>query len=120
MHPAGYVSFGEDVLTAAKRELLEETGYLGSNFYLIDEYYPSIGFCDEKISVVLATGCKYVQDQDLDSDEFVKYFMVKIDDFKYLFDNNYIIDATTRVAYYSVLDYLSSNNLLDIIGRCDD
>ena len=36
--PAGYIEEGEDVLVAAKRELLEETGYTSDDLYLLDTY----------------------------------------------------------------------------------
>ena len=115
--PAGYMEKNESVIDAAKRELSEETGYISDNIYFIDEYYPSLGYSGEKISIVLAMDCEKKQEQALDSDEFVKYFKVNIDEFKYLLDNGFIIDATARLAYYRILEYLSNNDLLNTIGR---
>ena len=115
--PAGYIEKDEDVIVAAKRELSEETGYVSDKLFIIDEYYPSLGYSGEKISIVLAMNCEKMQEQSLDSDEFVKYFKVNIDEFKYLLDNGFIIDATARLAYYRILEYLSNNDLLNTIGR---
>lgn len=115
--PAGYIEKEEDVIVAAKRELSEETGYVSNKLFLIDEYYPSLGYSGEKISIVLAMDCEKKQEQSLDNDEFVKYFKVNIDEFKYLLDNGFIIDATARLAYYRILEYLSNNDLLSTIGR---
>jgi ADP-ribose pyrophosphatase len=52
--PAGRIDQGEDALTAAKRELAEETGYLASEWKLALYYYSSPGFLDETMSVFAA------------------------------------------------------------------
>ena len=61
--PAGYIEKGENSIDAAKRELLEETGYTTDNIFMVDSYYPSLGYSGESISIVLATGCKKEKDQ---------------------------------------------------------
>ena len=105
--PAGYVEKDEDVIEAAKRELLEETGYISSKLNVIDSYYPSLGYSGEKISIVLALDCEKLKEQDLDSDEYINCFNANMDEIKYLIDNNYIIDATTKLTYYEVMEYLN-------------
>lgn len=105
--PAGYVEKDEDVIEAAKRELLEETGYISSKLNVIDSYYPSLGYSGEKISIVLARDCEKLKEQDLDSDEYINCFNANMDEIKYLIDNNYIIDATTKLTYYEVMEYLN-------------
>ena len=92
--------------------LREETGYKAEDYICIDEYYPSLGYSGEKISIILATKCHKVQEQSLDQDEFINYIKVTFDEFKYLLDNGYILDATARLAYYKTIEYLSNNNLL--------
>lgn len=114
--PAGYIEEGEEILDAAVRELSEETGYMPKNVTIIDGYYPSLGYSGEKIYIVLALGCEKVGDQHLDSDEFVNYIHVTIEEFRYLLDNDYIIDATARLAYYRTLEYLTNNKMLNTIG----
>ena len=54
--PAGRIDEGEEELPAAKRELLEETGYTAKKWKRILFYYPSPGFMDETMAVYLATG----------------------------------------------------------------
>jgi ADP-ribose pyrophosphatase len=54
--PAGRIDPGEPELHAAKRELLEETGYTASNWRRILRFYASPGFVAETMSVFLATG----------------------------------------------------------------
>lgn len=52
--PAGRIDEGEDALTAAKRELLEETGYSASEWKRALYYYSSPGFLDETMSIFAA------------------------------------------------------------------
>jgi ADP-ribose pyrophosphatase len=56
--PAGRIDRGEKVLQAAKRELLEETGYTATRWKRILRFYASPGFVAETMSILLATGLK--------------------------------------------------------------
>ena len=56
--PAGRIDPGEKALRAAKRELLEETGYTATNWRRILNFYASPGFVAETMSVYLATSLK--------------------------------------------------------------
>lgn len=53
--PAGRIDSGEDHLKAAKRELLEETGYSAKNWKRILRFWASPGFVAEAMSLYLAT-----------------------------------------------------------------
>lgn len=52
--PAGRIDKGEDALTAAKRELAEETGYSASEWKQALYYYASPGFVDETMTIFAA------------------------------------------------------------------
>lgn len=52
--PAGRIDEGEDALTAAKRELAEETGYSAREWKPALYYYASPGFLDETMSIFAA------------------------------------------------------------------
>jgi ADP-ribose pyrophosphatase len=56
--PAGRIDNGERELAAAKRELLEETGYTARRWKKILHFYVSPGFLDETMSIYLAQGLK--------------------------------------------------------------
>jgi ADP-ribose pyrophosphatase len=54
--PAGRIDKGERSLAAAKRELLEETGYTAARWKRILKFYASPGFVAETMNVYLARG----------------------------------------------------------------
>jgi ADP-ribose pyrophosphatase len=54
--PAGRIDPGEKEWNAARRELLEETGYTAKKWRRIMHFYASPGFVAETMSVYLATG----------------------------------------------------------------
>lgn len=54
--PAGRIDQGEASLAAAKRELLEETGYSARRWKRALFFYSSPGFLDETMDIYLATG----------------------------------------------------------------
>lgn len=56
--PAGSLDQGENKLAAAKRELLEETGYTAAQWQKALFFYVSPGFLDESMAVFLARDLK--------------------------------------------------------------
>jgi ADP-ribose pyrophosphatase len=56
--PAGRIDEGEKELEAAKRELLEETGYSARSWKRVLYYWASPGFVAESMSLFLARGLK--------------------------------------------------------------
>jgi ADP-ribose pyrophosphatase len=53
---AGRIDEGETVQQAAARELLEETGYSAKKFRVFLDMFPTPGFLEERMYVLLATG----------------------------------------------------------------
>jgi ADP-ribose pyrophosphatase len=55
---AGRIDKGEKELAAAKRELIEETGYTAARWKRILRFYASPGFVAETMSIYMATGLR--------------------------------------------------------------
>lgn len=75
----GRVDKGEDILKAAKRELLEETGYRASEFILWDAQHP-ISKIDWVVYTFIAKGLKKVADLNLDAGEKITLKSVDLDE----------------------------------------
>ncbi len=56
--PAGRIDKGEKALPAAKRELIEETGYKASRWKKILKFYASPGFVAEPMTIFWARGLR--------------------------------------------------------------
>ena len=54
--PAGRLDPGEKPLQAAKRELIEETGYRARTWTKLASFFVSPGFVQERMTIFLATG----------------------------------------------------------------
>ncbi len=52
--PAGRIEPGEELMAAASRELIEETGYRAAKWSRHSTYYASPGFLSEAMNIVLA------------------------------------------------------------------
>ena len=75
--PAGRIDPGEKELAAAKRELLEETGYTAARWKRILKFYASPGFVAETMAVFLATGLRAGKAQP-EEDEIIHIRMVPL------------------------------------------
>jgi ADP-ribose pyrophosphatase len=71
--PAGKIDPGEPPLECARRELLEETGYVASSWRYIGTTHPVVGYSDERIEIFLAQGLTH-QGAKLDDDEHLDVF----------------------------------------------
>ena len=76
----GRVDEGEDILEAAKRELLEESGYKASEFILWDAQHPTSKI-DWVVYTFIAKGLKKVADMNLDAGEKINLKLVDLDEF---------------------------------------
>ena len=101
--PAGYIEEGEDVLVAAKRELLEETGYTSDGLYLLDTYRSSLGIDGSVINIVVANNVSLVSEQNLDESEYINYDLFTLDEIGELINNHYINGAGNRLAYFEII-----------------
>ncbi|HAE36599.1 MAG: NUDIX hydrolase [Candidatus Nomurabacteria bacterium GW2011_GWF2_35_66] len=75
----GRVDEGEDILTAAKRELLEESGYEADEFILWDAQHPTSKI-DWVVYTFIAKGLRKIDVPHLDSGEKIELMFVTLDE----------------------------------------
>jgi ADP-ribose pyrophosphatase len=92
--PAGRIEEGENELVAAKRELLEETGYTASRWRCILRFYASPGFLAETMNVYFARGLRPGQAQP-EADEVIQVRMMPLSIAVRMVMNGTIRDAKT-------------------------
>lgn len=78
--PGGVIDEGEDELTAAKRELQEETGYKAKKFTKLGSLNPNPALNTNKVHIFLADDLEKVGNQELDHDEFINVMELPIEE----------------------------------------
>ncbi len=86
----------ESPIITAKRELLEETGFVSEDWNFLKSYKKSSRI-DYKSNIFIARNCKKIQDQNLDSGEKIKIKMVKWKEFL-----DVITDPKFRVSEFAL------------------
>jgi ADP-ribose diphosphatase len=92
--PAGRIDQGENELKAAKRELLEETGYSARKWRRVLRFWASPGFVAEAMSIYLAQELKPGAAQP-EQDESIEIQLVPLRQAYAMVMNNTIQDAKT-------------------------
>jgi ADP-ribose pyrophosphatase len=84
--PGGRNDQGEEDMVAAKRELLEETGYASDDFIFWKEFSPVTKII-WKVKYFIARDCQKIQEPELDSGEKIINKLVSFEDFLMLSEN---------------------------------
>lgn len=96
--PAGKLDKqGEDILSAAKRELEEETGYNAKNWESLGYIWTSPGFCSEKLYLFKASDLTF-KGQHLDEGEVLDYLSIDKEEVFKMIKSGEINDAKTICA----------------------
>ena len=95
--PAGKLDPGEDPETAARRELVEETGYEAGRLKKLMSFAPAVGYSDEIIHIYVAEDLTPAQ-SGRDEEEITRVEKLPISRLKQMILDGRIIDGTTIVA----------------------
>lgn len=110
--PAGTRNHLEPHENCARRELMEETGYLAESLEFIGDIIPVPGYSNERIAVFLALGLNKTH-QNLDDDELIKVYEFPISSVLDMAMNGEIVDAKTLCSLFMA----SGKKLFDKIKR---
>jgi 8-oxo-dGTP pyrophosphatase MutT (NUDIX family) len=97
---------GEDLMTAARRELLEETGHSSDNMQQIARLAVDTGVCDSYIDIVLAKNCVKVTDKLDETDGIEQAKAFSAEEIRKMIHTGEIICPHTIAGFYITNDIL--------------
>jgi ADP-ribose pyrophosphatase len=101
--PAGKVDQGEKPLEAAKRELIEETGYRARKWTKLVSFWASPGYVGEKMTIFLAQDLTEGEATPMD-DEQIETRWFKRKEVGQMIRDGKIEDGKTIIGYYIATD----------------
>lgn len=109
--PAGLLDPNEDRLTAAKRELEEETGLLAENWYELATVASSPGCSDEKVTLFAATKLSGGK-MHLDEDEFLVAQRIPLEELHAMICSGQTLNASTVAAVLLAMEKIRSGEIV--------
>jgi ADP-ribose pyrophosphatase len=97
--PAGKLDEGENALTAARRELIEETGYRAKKWTKLAAFFVSPGYIQERMTIYLAQDLAGGEATPMD-DERIEAQWFKRKQVAKMIESSEIEDAKTIIGYY--------------------
>jgi len=100
--PAGKTEVGESPVETARRELMEETGYIAGEIEGIGGFYAGPGYSTEYLHLFYATDLK-AADNHVDDDEITEVVRIPLKDTPYLIASGEICDSKSVAGLLRVL-----------------
>ncbi len=98
--PGGRLEPNEDPISAGRRELLEETGYIAEDIQIMGSSYPFPGICNQKIYYLFAKGAVKQGKQNLDPMEKITVVVLSDAELKKEIKESSQIDAIMLTALW--------------------
>lgn len=98
--PGGIIDEGEAVETAAKRELLEETGYSSDKWILLGKSLPNPAMQNNMVYHYLALDCKKTGDTAFDEHESIVTKMTPVSEIEDMIKSGRIDQSQVVAAFY--------------------
>jgi len=102
---AGRMDPGESVKKAAARELLEETGYKANRFTVFLDIFPTPGFLEERMYILLAEGLAAGEAQP-EFDEQIETRAYKVNELKHMIERGRLRDGKSIAGILYYLTFL--------------
>jgi ADP-ribose pyrophosphatase len=113
--PAGRIEPGEKLIPAAKRELIEETGYRAKHWAKHVKYFASPGFVSEAMNILIAEDLT-LGEATPEEDEKIELYMTPLSEVIRMIHNDEIHDGKTLIGvlfYESLLNAEKSKKKKD-------
>ena len=102
--PGGVIDPGEEGPEAARRELLEETGYRCDTIEELSALFPNPATSTNKTTTYLLTGGVKIQEQNLDDQEEIEVILASATELKQLLlDNQFGQALHTAALFYALI-----------------
>jgi 8-oxo-dGTP pyrophosphatase MutT (NUDIX family) len=98
--PGGVIEPGEDTLEAAKRELLEETGYTAGRWEKLGDINPNPSFMVNRTHTWLARDLRLSAAQNLDANEIIDVHVVPVAELQAGAHPDFEVNAIMLVTWY--------------------
>ena len=100
--PGGMIDEGEAPETAARRELLEETGYAADEFIYLGKSRPNPAIQNNWIYHFAALNCRKIQETAFDEHESVVARLVSLDEIPHLIESEQITHSLVLAGFYKL------------------